>query len=211
MTTASTRGSPRRSCQVACTSGIAERSAKAWARSGSRDATATTSQSSGRSRRLGRWTKSAMRPAPITPRRMGSGPSIFTIWRAAAGRARLSSLQGLSPNCLIPAVEPLEGPREERRLREVELDPAPAREPPMGAHRRVGQGTGLVALGQPDPQVVVLGPQGKAGEELVAHEVPPAAEHRSDPHVGPLRDDAVQGTAGALAALPEGAPITPAP
>src|SRR5437870_10515 len=89
----------------------------------------------------------------------------------------LSIGAGEPTDVLVAAAKPLESARQERGLHEVVLDPPTAREAPMGAHPRLGEGPRLVLLRQAHPQVVVLDPEGEAGEEPPAHEVAPAHEH----------------------------------
>ena len=68
---------------------------------------------------------------------------------------------------------------------------------------------GLVGVGQMDPEVVLLGPQGETAEQLGADEISPPAEHRGDPYAGPLPDRVVQALGQPGAALgqrPAGSP-----
>jgi len=87
-----------------------------------------------------------------------------------------------------------------------DLHPALAREAAVRAHARLAEGAGLVVRGQPDPQVPVLVAQRKAGEQPLADEVAPAAEHRRDPDAVPVAQGSVERAGGAGAAARERAP-----
>ena len=97
-----------------------------------------------------------------------------------------------APRRLVRPPEPLERPRQLTRLRDVALDPAPAREPAVRADPGAGEGALLVRARQPHPEVVVLGPDRVAAEHVVAHEVAPPPEHRRDPRAVPLGDRVVE-------------------
>src|SRR5215471_18585922 len=74
-----------------------------------------------------------------------------------------------------------------------------AHDPTLPAHARVRgkyagvDGPSLILSSEAHPEVGVLGPQGKAGEEPRPHEVAPAPEHGRDLHLRPRAEDFVEG------------------
>src|SRR5262249_36171931 len=95
-----------------------------------------------------------------------------------------------------------------------------AHDPTLPAHARVRgkyagvDGPPLILSSEAHPEVGVLRPQGKAGEEPRPHEVAPASEHGRDLHLRPRAEDFVEGArrAGAPAReTPARAPPTAQP
>src|SRR5262244_1583982 len=82
-------------------------------------------------------------------------------------------------------------------------------DPALSAHPRVRgedagvDGPSLILSSEAHPEVGVLRPQGKAGEEPRPHEVAPAPEHGRDLHLRPRAEDFVEGPGRARASARE--------
>src|SRR5262245_4786606 len=89
---------------------------------------------------------------------------------------------------------------------EIQLDPSAPREAAMRPHTRLAQRAALIVRSQADPEIVLFTRQRKAREQSLAGEIPPAPEHRRDPHALPRAERAVESPGGAGAATLERAP-----
>src|SRR5918996_1888147 len=87
-----------------------------------------------------------------------------------------------------------------------ELDPAASREAAVRPRARLAERARLVVGGQSDPQVAVFVAQREAGEDPVAGEVAPPAEHGRDAHARPAAERHVQRAGGARPAAFERPP-----
>src|SRR5262252_701940 len=124
--------------------------------------------------------------------------------------ASLSALHHL-PGRLVALLEPRQrAPRSAQAL-DMAYDPTlPAHARVRGKHAGV-DGPPLILSSEAHPEVGVLGPQGKAGEEPRPHEVAPASEHGRDLHLRPRAEDLVEGARGARTSAGEATARAPPP
>src|SRR5262249_7665720 len=89
---------------------------------------------------------------------------------------------------------------------QVQLDPSTSGEAAMRPHTRLAERAALIVVGQADPEIVLFARQRKAREQSLAVEIPPAPEHRRNPHAFPRAERTVELPGGAGATTREGAP-----
>src|SRR5687767_1287803 len=137
---------------------------------------------------------------PFTSPRQKRSASVTTSPMRPPSRRSLHVVLAGAVGGAACAAQPAEGLRHVRVGADVELDPTARGEAAMRAHAVLAEGTRLVGARQPDPQIAVLVAQRKTGEQPGADEIAPAAEHRRDPHAGPLTKRAIEARGGSGAA-----------
>src|SRR5215472_19162122 len=112
---------------------------------------------------------------------------------------------------LVALLEPGQRAPSAAQALDVTDDPALSAHPRVRGEDAGVDGPSLILSSEAHPEVGVLGPQGKAGEEPRPHEVAPASEHGRDLHLRPRAEDLVEGARGARTSAGEAAARAPPP
>src|SRR5215470_549092 len=94
---------------------------------------------------------------------------------------------------LVALLEPGQRAPGAAQALDVTDDPAPSAHPRVRGEGSGVDGPSLILSSEAYPEVGILGPQRKAGEEPRPHEVAPAPEHRCNLHLRPRAEDLVEG------------------